>query len=111
MAEVGRDWCRKLGYGAGSGVTYKRKRSDSLVHCGRQKLQMLKEKHEHVDKLPGVKAYRKISIFTTDLTEAIRGKRLCSMLAVPSVFTRSTAKSYGTLCNRGADYRVCGKGY
>ena len=52
---------------------------------------MLKEKHEHVDKLPGVKLPEDI-LFTTDLAETVQQKDML-VLAVPSVFTRSTAKS------------------
>lgn len=48
-------------------------------------------KHEHVDKLPGVKLPESME-FTTDLKKAIEGKDLL-VLAVPSSFTRSTAKS------------------
>ena len=52
-------------------------------------INMLKEKHEHVDKLPGVKLDESIK-YTTDLKEAIEGKKVL-VLAVPSPFTRSTA--------------------
>jgi glycerol-3-phosphate dehydrogenase (NAD(P)+) len=52
-------------------------------------IKMLKEKHEHIDKLPGVKLDDSIK-YTTDLKEAIEGKRVL-VLAVPSPFTRSTA--------------------
>lgn len=52
-------------------------------------INMLKEKHEHVDKLPGVKLDDSIS-YTTDLKEAIEEKKVI-VLAVPSPFTRSTA--------------------
>lgn len=52
---------------------------------------MLKEKHEHIDKLPGVHLPDSIS-YTTDLKETIEESNLL-VLAVPSVFTRSTAKS------------------
>ena len=52
---------------------------------------MLKEKHEHVQKLPGVKLPEDME-FTTDLESAVSGKAYL-ILAVPSVFTRSTAKS------------------
>ena len=52
-------------------------------------INMLKEKHEHVDKLPGVKLDDSIS-YTTDLKEAIEGKKVI-VLAVPSPYTRSTA--------------------
>ncbi len=51
---------------------------------------MLKEKHEHVEKLPGVKLPEEIC-YTTDLREAVCGKEFL-VLAVPSVFTRSTAE-------------------
>ena len=52
-------------------------------------INMLKEKHEHVDKLPGVKLNDSIE-YTTDLKNAIEGKKIL-VLAVPSPFTRSTA--------------------
>lgn len=52
-------------------------------------INMLKEKHEHVDKLPGVKLNENIE-YTTDLQGAIEGKKIL-VLAVPSPFTRSTA--------------------
>lgn len=60
---------------------------------------MLKEKHEHVDKLPGV-ALPEDMIFTTDMKEAIEGKDYL-ILAVPSVFTRSTAKSMAPYVKEG----------
>lgn len=50
---------------------------------------MLKEKHEQVDKLPGVILPDSME-FTTDLQAAIKGKEVI-VLAVPSAFTRSTA--------------------
>lgn len=56
-----------------------------------QEIEMLKEKHEQVEKLPGVILPDDI-VFTTDLKEAISGKDML-VLAVPSPFTRSTAKS------------------
>ena len=64
-----------------------------------QEVQMLREKHEHVDKLPGVKLPEDIT-FTTDLKEAIEGKDYL-ILAVPSVFTRSTAKSMAPFVKKG----------
>ena len=54
-------------------------------------IEMLKTKREHVDKLPGVRLPENIS-FTTDLKETIEASDVL-VLAVPSVFTRSTAKS------------------
>lgn len=53
-------------------------------------INMLKEKHEHVDKLPGV-ILPEDMIFTTDLKEACADKDLL-VLAVPSVYTRGTAQ-------------------
>lgn len=60
---------------------------------------MLREKHEHVDKLPGVKLPEDMA-FTTDLEEAVSGKEYL-ILAVPSVFTRSTAKSMAPFVKEG----------
>lgn len=60
---------------------------------------MLKEHHEHLDKLPGVKLPEDME-FTTDLGEAIAGKEYL-ILAVPSVFTRSTAKSMAPFVKEG----------
>lgn len=54
-------------------------------------INMLKEKHEHVDKLPGVKLNDSLK-YTTDLKEAVEGMNFL-VLAVPSPFTRSTSKS------------------
>ena len=54
-----------------------------------EEINMLREKHEHVDKLPGVKLNDSIR-YTTDLKEAVEGKSII-VLAVPSPFTRSTA--------------------
>lgn len=52
-------------------------------------IDMLKEKREHIDKLPGVKLQDEME-FTTDLAKAIDKKDVL-VLAVPSPFTRSTA--------------------
>lgn len=54
-------------------------------------IRMLREKREHTAKLPGVHLPRGIT-FTTELAEAITAKDLL-VLAVPSVYTRSTARS------------------
>lgn len=54
-------------------------------------IQMLNDKHEHVDKLPGVKLPESMT-YTTDLKASIEGKDLL-VLAVPSSFTRSTSHS------------------
>ncbi len=60
---------------------------------------MLREKHEHLDKLPGVKLPEDM-VFTTDIKEAIDGKEYL-ILAVPSVFTRSTAKAMAPYVKEG----------
>ena len=54
-------------------------------------IEMLSKEREHKDKLPGVKLPESMK-FTTDLKTAIEGKDIL-VLAVPSPFTRSTAKS------------------
>ena len=51
---------------------------------------MLQEKHEHAEKLPGVKLPDDM-IFTTDLKSAVDKKDVL-VLAVPSPYTRSTSK-------------------
>lgn len=55
-----------------------------------EEVRMLQEKHEHVDKLPGVKLSENIK-FTTNLQEAIQGMDMM-VLAVPSPYIRSTSK-------------------
>lgn len=55
----------------------------------KEEIDMLNEKREHIDKLPGVPLPDDM-VFTTDLKEAVEGKEVV-VLAVPSVFTRSTA--------------------
>ena len=54
-------------------------------------IKMLNEHREHLDKLPGVKLADSMQ-FTTDLETAIKGMDML-VLAVPSIFTRSTAKN------------------
>ncbi len=53
-------------------------------------IDMLNEKREHVDKLPGVKLPEPMK-FSKDLESTVKDKDLL-VLAVPSVFTRSTSK-------------------
>ena len=55
-----------------------------------EEIRSLKEHREHKDKLPGV-ALAESMEFTTDMQEAIQRMDML-VLAVPSVFTRSTAK-------------------
>lgn len=62
-------------------------------------IRMLCEKHEHVDKLPGVQLPDSIT-FTTDIEKAILGMEMI-VLAVPSVFTRSTAKMMAPFVKEG----------
>ena len=62
-------------------------------------IDMLKEKHEHVDKLPGVILEDDI-VFTTDLKEAVEGKDFM-ILAVPSPFIRSTSKQLSQYVKEG----------
>lgn len=57
----------------------------------KEEVEMLSEKREHVSKLPGVKLPKDM-IFTTDMENTIKGKDFI-VLAVPSPFTRSTARS------------------
>ena len=54
-------------------------------------VKMLDEKREHLLKLPGVKLPGDM-VFTGDLEKAIQGKDFL-VLAVPSVYTRTTARS------------------
>lgn len=71
-------------------------------------INMLKEKHEHVTKLPGVKLSEQIEL-TTSLEEAVKGRDLL-VLAVPSVHTRSTAKSMSEFVAKGQIIVNVGKG-
>lgn len=64
-----------------------------------EEIKMLCEKHEHLDKLPGVKLPSDMK-FTADLKEAMKGKEYL-ILAVPSVFTRSTAQSMAPYVKEG----------
>ncbi len=60
---------------------------------------MLQEKREQTEKLPGVKLSEAIG-FTTDLETAVRGMDLL-VLAVPSVYTRATAKKMAPFVEPG----------
>lgn len=62
-------------------------------------IQMLCEKHEHVDKLPGVAIPESVQ-FTTNLQKAVEENDLL-VLAVPSVFTRNTAKQMAPFVREG----------
>ena len=62
-------------------------------------IKMLQEHHEHLDKLPNVKLDENMQ-FTCNLEEAILDKDML-VLAVPSIFTRSTAKSMSPFVTKG----------
>lgn len=71
-------------------------------------INMLREKHEHVTKLPGVKLSERMEL-TTSLEEAVRGRDLL-VLAVPSVHVRSTAKNMSKFVTEGQIIVNVGKG-
>ena len=62
----------------------------TMWSCIESEIEMLREKHEHVDKLAGVMLPDSMK-YTTNIEEAIKGMDIV-VLAVPSVYTRSTAK-------------------
>lgn len=62
-------------------------------------IEMLREKREQKDKLPGV-ILSEDTVFTTDLKAAVEGKDLL-VLAVPSPFTRSTAAQLKSVVDKG----------
>lgn len=62
-------------------------------------IEMLNQKHEHMDKLPGVMLNNSIK-YTTNLETAIDGKKVL-VLAVPSPYTRSTSKSISQFVKEG----------
>ena len=71
-------------------------------------IEMLNTYHEHKDKLPGVKLPDDM-VFTTDLKKAVEEKEFL-ILAVPSVFTRSTAKSMAPFVSDGQIFVCVAKG-
>ena len=71
-------------------------------------IKMLNEHREHIDKLPGVKLAENIS-FTTDMETAIKGMDML-VLAVPSIFTRSTSKNMAPFVEEGQIIACVGKG-
>ncbi len=62
----------------------------TIWSISQEEIDMLNTHHEHKDKLPGVKLPENM-VFTTDLKMACHKKDLL-VLAVPSVYTRSTAQ-------------------
>ncbi|MDD3141308.1 MAG: NAD(P)H-dependent glycerol-3-phosphate dehydrogenase [Lachnospiraceae bacterium] len=83
--------------GAGSWGTalalllYKNGHQVTLWSISKEEVDMLNQKHEHKEKLPGVMIPEDLKI-TVSLETAIRGMDFC-VLAVPSPYTRATARS------------------
>ena len=64
-----------------------------------KEVEMLDKKREHLTKLPGVKLSDGMTI-TGDLESAVKGKDFL-VLAVPSPFTRATAKKMSAYVGKG----------
>ena len=72
-------------------VLHKNGHEVTVWSIAQDEIDMLKKEREHKDKLPGVKIAEEIGL-TTDLKEAISGRDML-VVAVPSPYIRSTAKS------------------
>lgn len=72
-------------------VLHKNGHEVTIWSIAQDEIDMLKKEREHKDKLPGVKIAEEIGL-TTDLKEAISGRNML-VVAVPSPYIRSTAKS------------------
>ena len=72
-------------------VLHKNGHEVTMWSIAQDEIDMLKKEREHKDKLPGVKIAEEIGL-TTDLKEAISGRDML-VVAVPSPYIRSTAKS------------------
>lgn len=72
----------------------------TLYSAIKEEIDMLASCHEQKEKLPGVMLPEDM-IFTADLSEAMQDKDL-SVLAVPSPFTRKTAKSMKPYAKEGS---------
>ena len=72
-------------------VLHKNGHEVTIWSIEQDEIDMLKKEREHKDKLPGVKIAEEIGL-TTDLKEAISGRDML-VVAVPSPYIRSTAKS------------------
>lgn len=64
-----------------------------------REVEMIREHREQVEKLPRVKVPEEIQV-TNDLESSVKGQELI-VLAVPSIFTRSTAKSMAPYVSQG----------
>lgn len=73
-----------------------------------REIDMLREKHQQVEKLPGVILPEGI-LYTTDLAEAIKGRDIL-VLAVPSPFARSTAQKMKEFVEPGQIIVIVTKG-
>lgn len=71
-------------------------------------IKMLQEHREHLDKLPGIKLDESMQ-FTTDMETAIKGMDML-VLAVPSIFTRSTSKAMAPFVEDGQIIACVAKG-
>ena len=72
-------------------VLHKNGHEVTIWSIAQDEIDMLKKEREHKDKLPGVKIAEEIGL-TTDMREAISGRDML-VVAVPSPYIRSTAKS------------------
>lgn len=72
-------------------VLHKNGHEVTIWSIAQDEIDMLRKEREHKDKLPGVKIAEEIGL-TTDLKEAISGRDML-VVAVPSPYIRSTAKS------------------
>ena len=95
-------WGTALGlvlYGNGHSVT--------LWSAFEEDARYLDKKREHKN-LPGVKLPGDM-VFTASMEQAAEGKDVL-VLAVPSIYVRSTARKMAAFCGKGTGDRECGQG-
>ena len=80
-------------------VLHKNGHEVTIWSISEDEIAMLKKEREHKDKLPGVKIPEQIGL-TADLKEAIAGRDML-VVAVPSPYIRSTAKSMAPYVGEG----------
>ena len=91
--------------GAGSWGTalslllYKNGHDVTVWSIDKREVEMLQNEREHKSKLPGVKLPEDM-VFTNDIEEGMKDKDFL-VLAVPSIFTRSTARSMKPYIKQG----------